>query len=57
MTFRFEPKPEPLERQIQQRQDLQIRRKLLARITAQQEKYERARRRFDRLPEELVRRK
>ncbi|CCQ90229.1 hypothetical protein NITGR_260034 [Nitrospina gracilis 3/211] len=57
MTFRYEPTPDHLGYLIDQLKELQARQELLDRIAAQQEKHERARRRFDRLPEELAQRK
>ncbi|MGP0566076.1 hypothetical protein ACTRW9_03325 [Nitrospina sp. 32_T5] len=57
MTFRYEPAPDRLGYLIDQLKELQARQDLLNRIAVQQEKFERARRRFDRLPEELAQRK
>ncbi|CAI2719515.1 hypothetical protein [Nitrospina watsonii] len=57
MTFRFEPQPELLSHEARQQKEQQAQQELLNRIVAQREWEERARRRFDRLPEELAARK
>lgn len=54
MTFRFEPQPEQLSREARQQKEQQAQQELLNRIVAQRKWEERARRRFDHLPEELA---